>query len=109
MPSLASSLETAPVPLARARRRFALAPARAPHALTTGLLGFGNVGQAVARLVSDARLNRHDWRFRIGAALVRDATRNRHAPSPALVTTDASAFLQGRYDVVIEALGAVEP
>lgn len=48
-------------------------------------------------------------RFQVEQALVRDVTLPRRCQKPARLTTNQSAFLRGHYDVVIEALGSVEP
>jgi homoserine dehydrogenase len=86
-----------------------------PTATTTrtvrvGILGLGNVGQAVARLAPKADgLATSAIRFRVLSALVRDVDRPRACLRPPCVTNDADAFLREDYDVVIEALGPVEP
>lgn len=78
--------------------------------IRVGLLGLGNVGQAVARLAADrAAVAPAGLRFRIEHALVRDLARHRHCPRPARLTDSTAAFLRSRYDVVIESLGRVEP
>ncbi|HUQ88146.1 MAG TPA: homoserine dehydrogenase [Vicinamibacterales bacterium] len=75
-----------------------------------GLLGLGQVGQAVARLAADrAATAQAGIRFHVEQALVRDLAKPRSCPSPGRVTNDASNFVRGHYDVVIEALDAVEP
>ena len=75
-----------------------------------GLLGLGNVGQAVARLAADRSATAHaGLRFQIEQAFVRDVTKDRACPKPARVTPNATAFLRGHYDVVIEALDTIEP
>lgn len=75
-----------------------------------GLLGLGQVGQAVARLASDRAAVAHAGiRFHIEQALVRDAEKARRCPKPGRITTDPTAFLRGKYDVVVDALDAVEP
>lgn len=75
-----------------------------------GLLGLGRVGQAVARLGPQAaRLRQAGYRVRIAGALVRDIDKPRRCLTPSRLTTNPSAFLRGHYDVVVEALGAVEP
>lgn len=75
-----------------------------------GLLGLGNVGQAVARLSADrGAAERAGVRFKVEQALVRDVARSRNCPRPDRLTSNPSAFLRGHYDVVIEALGTVEP
>ena len=96
----------------------ASAPATDVHPVDTttartirvGIIGLGQVGQAVARLAPEAeRLKSSGLRFRVLGALVRDIDRPRRCPKPARLTTNPAAFLRGNYDVVIEALGAVEP
>jgi homoserine dehydrogenase len=75
-----------------------------------GLLGLGNVGQAVARLAADRGCaERAGVRFKVEQALVRDVGKSRHCPKPDRLTSNPSAFLRGHFDVVIEALGTVEP
>src|SRR5688572_29696956 len=84
--------------------------AAAARTVRIGLLGLGQVGQAVARLAQgNSRLEDAGLRFRVTGALVRDITRLRRAPTPPRLTADPAAFLRGQYDVVIEALGAIEP
>jgi homoserine dehydrogenase len=74
-----------------------------------GIAGLGQVGQAVARLAPSAtRLRDVGLRVRIVSALVRDVDKPRRCARPRL-TSNPSAFLRGHYDVVIEALGAIEP
>ncbi len=99
---------TAPVPAPVTELR--------PVATTTartiriGIIGLGQVGQAVARLAPEAeRLKASGLRFRVLGALVRDIDRPRRCPKPSRLTTNPAAFLRGNYDVVIEALGVVEP
>jgi homoserine dehydrogenase len=107
--SSASSIDLAPAASASARPFQPSRPSRASagKTVTIGLLGFGNVGQAVAQLAENDRLLHRGWRLRIGGALVRDVTRPRRAH--AAVTADVAAFLRGRYDVVIDALAGEEP
>jgi homoserine dehydrogenase len=86
------------------------AAATATRTIRIGILGLGNVGQAVARLAADRTATAQaGLRFRVEQVLVRDIARTRHCPTPAKVTSDPSAFLSGSYDVVIEALDTVEP
>jgi homoserine dehydrogenase len=74
------------------------------------VLGLGQVGQAVARLAADRTATASAGiRFRLEQALVADVTKPRRCPRPARLTSNASAFLRGQYDVVVEALGQVEP
>ena len=105
MPS-ARSIDSVLSPCAAAERPRASA-AVSSRTITVGLMGFGNVGQAVARLAGSDRLTHRGWRFRVGAALVRDVTRHRREVGA--LTADISNFLRGRYDVVIDALPDVEP
>lgn len=85
-------------------------PQHAVRTIRIGLLGLGQVGQAVARLASDRGATAPaGLRFQLEQALVRDSAKARQCPRPGRVTTDPSAFLRGTYDVVVEALGAVEP
>ena len=75
-----------------------------------GILGLGQVGQAVARLAADRAAVAHaGLRFQVEQALVRDVGKVRGCPKPGRLTDNATAFLRGNYDVVIEALDAVEP
>jgi len=75
-----------------------------------GVLGLGNVGQAVARLAGDRSATAQaGFRFQIEQALVRDVTKPRRCSKPARLTSNPSAFLRGHYDVVIDALDRVEP
>lgn len=77
-----------------------------------GLLGLGNVGQAVARLIEQSRSTflERGVKLVVAAAFVRDANRRRgFVPPGARVTGDPLEFFGGAYDVVIEALGGVEP
>jgi homoserine dehydrogenase len=87
-------------------------PATSPAVRTIriGILGLGQVGQAVARLAADRAATAHaGLRFHVEQALVRDVDKVRRCPKPGRITSNSSVFLRGQYDVVIEALGAVEP
>jgi homoserine dehydrogenase len=86
------------------------APAAAIRTIRIGILGLGNVGQAVARLAADRGATAHaGLRFSVEQALVRDVQKRRDCPRPPRLTANASAFLRGHYDVVVEALDAIEP
>jgi homoserine dehydrogenase len=75
-----------------------------------GLLGLGQVGQAVARLAADRRALAHaGLRFQVAQALVRDVDKVRNCPKPDRLTANPESFLRGNYDVVIDALDAAEP
>lgn len=84
-------------------------PAKSLRIIRIGILGLGHVGQAVARLAADRSATvRAGLRFQVKHALVRDVTRPRHCPAPPL-TSNVDAFLRAHYDVVVEALDAIEP
>ena len=75
-----------------------------------GLLGFGGVGQAVARAVetSRGRMAEAGVNLHCVVALVRDDTRPREASSVPL-TSDVDAWHRQCVDVVVEVLGGIEP
>lgn len=82
------------------------------RSVRVGLLGLGAVGAAVARAAREARpvLDARGIRLRIEAALVRDDRRPRaESGSVPLITSSASRFFSGSYDVIVEVLGGVEP
>src|SRR5262245_8086507 len=82
----------------------------AVRTIRIGVLGLGQVGQALARLAADPAATAHaGLRFRVEQALVRDVDKARRCPKPARITSNQSAFLRGQYDVVIDALDAIEP
>jgi len=86
------------------------APGGAIKTIRIGILGLGQVGQAVARLAADRGATAQaGLRFHVEQALVRDLAKPRRCPTPARITTDPLAFLRGNYDVVVEALAQVEP
>jgi homoserine dehydrogenase len=85
-------------------------PRASVRTIKIGLLGLGQVGQAVARLAADRAATEHaGLRFQVEQVLVRDVSKARRCPKPGRITSNPSAFLRGHYDVVIEALDAVEP
>lgn len=82
------------------------------HTIRVGVLGLGRVGQAFARLCATHpdKLRRRGFDVRVTRALVRDGRKDRgDIGRRTLVVDDRSAFLDARYDVVVEALGGVEP
>ena len=82
----------------------------APRTLTSiriGLLGLGQVGSAVARLVAAPPRGRCA-EAEITAALVRDPLRPRET-SGIRVTADAEAVFATQPSVIVEALGGLEP
>jgi homoserine dehydrogenase len=78
--------------------------------IRVGLFGFGVVGQAVARVATQAsgRLADAGVLVKCVGALVRDVHRPRVAPDLPLFD-DAEAFPFGDCDVIVEALGGAEP
>jgi homoserine dehydrogenase len=86
-------------------------PSRGVRVIRVGLLGLGQVGQAVADMAagSASRLRDRGLAVSIECALVRDASKPRRGQKPARVTTNVEAFLRGRYDAVIDALPGREP
>ena len=75
-----------------------------------GLLGFGVVGQAVARTATQAsdRLAEAGVLIKCVAALVRDPHKPRVAPD-LLTVSDPNDFPFHQCDVIVEALGGLEP
>jgi homoserine dehydrogenase len=78
-----------------------------PTAIRVGLLVFGQVGSAVARLSAARPRSRHAD-IEIAAALVRDPLRPR-ARQGITVTTDPEEVFATRPSVIVEALGGLEP
>lgn len=82
---------------------------RSVRTIRVGILGVGQVGQAVARLAADRGATAHAGiRFQVEQGLVRDVDKLRRCPETRL-TSNHATFLRGHYDVVIEALDKVEP
>jgi homoserine dehydrogenase len=84
------------------------------HVVRIGLLGCGNVGAAVARLVHDHGDDialRTGCRLQITRVAVRDVGRDRDVPlSPEVFTTDGVSIVNDPdIDIVCELLGGVEP
>lgn len=83
-----------------------------PATYRIGLLGLGNVGSAFARLAHDASASLATRGFAplVSVALVRSLSRPRgRQPLPAYLTDDRNAFFSEPIDVIVEALGGVEP
>lgn len=80
------------------------APARP---ITIALLGFGQIGSAVARRAHEDRASLHP--LRVVGALVREAAAARRGSAPIELTTDARGLFARRPDVVVEVLGGIEP
>jgi len=81
--------------------------------LRVALLGAGNVGSEVARLLTESA---GDLEARIGAPLelvavaVRDMSKARPGIDPAIIVDDADAVVsRGDIDIVVEVLGGIEP
>ncbi|GAB11518.1 homoserine dehydrogenase [Gordonia araii NBRC 100433] len=85
---------------------------RAPRELGVAVLGLGNVGAEVVRIINE---NADDLRERIGASLVvrgiavRDTGRERGVPAELLTDDPASLVRRDDVDIVIEVLGGIEP
>lgn len=87
-------------------------PACTPAICRIGLLGFGNIGSAFARLSRDAaaQLSARGLAPVIATALVRDTSRHRpDAPLAGRITDTPDRFFSEPVDVIVEALGGVEP
>jgi homoserine dehydrogenase len=83
-----------------------------PATCRIGLLGLGNVGSAFARQARDAasHLAARGFAPLIATALVRNASRPRAASALVTgLTNDIEAFFAEPVDIVVEALGGVEP
>lgn len=83
-------------------------------AVRVGILGCGNVGGALARLIldhADIIEARAGVQIEVGAIAVRDVARDREVGLPAsLFTTDAASVVEDRdIDVVVEVIGGIEP
>src|SRR5512140_1580137 len=88
---------------AAVRDAFHCAPAPA-HPIGIALLGLGQVGTAVARLIHDGHTP-----ARLTTALVRDVARARPHCGPVDLTRDIDRVFASRPDVIVEVLGGIEP
>ena len=97
---------------AAAAAAVVLDPGCTPATCRIGLLGLGNVGSAFARLTRDAapRLSARGFAPTVSTALVRTTCQPRAASAfTASITADIDAFFAEPVDVIVEALGGVEP
>lgn len=89
------------------------APVSGVRPLRIGLAGCGVVGGALVSLVGKQAhriLREHGLAPGFSGVLVRDPTRSRPVDlSRSSVTSDATEFLEEDYDIVVEAIGGVEP
>ena len=85
----------------------------APAPVRIALAGCGAVGSALLRELANRReslAERHGIRVELARVLVRDVTRPRDAEfDRTLLTADVGEFLDTDADVVIEAIGGIEP
>jgi homoserine dehydrogenase len=81
--------------------------------IRVAMAGCGVVGGAFVRLLeksASAIAEQHGIRFEIGRVLVRDTQRNRGLSLDAgLFTDDVGLFLRSEADIVIEAIGGLDP
>jgi homoserine dehydrogenase len=86
---------------------------RAPARVRVALAGCGAVGSALLRELVTRRSSleeRHGVRVELTRVLVRDVTRHRDAEfDRSLLTADVGDFLATDADVVIEAIGGIDP
>ena len=92
----------------------ASADSASPHApVRVGVLGCGNVGAALVRLLSDrsaAIAERTGVALQVVGIAVRDASKTRSDINPNLFTADAAALISSaNVDVVVELMGGIEP
>jgi homoserine dehydrogenase len=80
--------------------------------VTIALLGCGNVGSAVARLLREPRVSSSHSRrvaLQLVRVLVRDSAKLRDGVHASLLTCDFDDVLRDRPDVIIETLGGRDP
>ena len=95
------------------RETDAMAPT-ADERVRVGILGCGNVGGALVRLIHDnaeVLQARAGVRIEVAKVVVRDLGRDRELPLPSdAFTTDAAAVVRDPdIDVVVEVMGGIEP
>ncbi|MDX6580040.1 MAG: homoserine dehydrogenase, partial [Gaiellales bacterium] len=83
-----------------------------PTPIKVGLLGFGTVGSAVHRLLTESseaieRVTGHP--VEVAAALVRDPSRHPDAPAGLLTTDFARLRDDAEISVVAEVMGGIDP
>lgn len=76
------------------------------HPITIALLGFGEIGSAVARCAERDRAS-SPWPIHVAGALVRDIERPRAIDVN--LTRDVDRLFAARPDVIVEVLGGTEP
>jgi homoserine dehydrogenase len=95
------------------RRPHASAPTRRPRTVRVALAGCGTVGAALVSLVRQQRElfeHRHGVRFELAKVLVRDVDKARGVSLPRqLLTSSIDEFLLADADLLIEAIGGIEP
>src|SRR6266700_2627575 len=82
--------------------------------MRVGLLGCGNVGAAVARMLLEHAEDiqaRSGARIEVARVAVRDLSKPREVPVPSGAFTDDAAGVAGDpdVDVVVEVIGGIEP
>lgn len=98
---------------ARTRVDYIPLTSPAPRTIRVALAGCGVVGGSFARLLQESTATlaaRHGVRVEIATVLVRDITRDRNVNiAPSIFTDDLETFLSVPVDVVVEAIGGLDP
>jgi homoserine dehydrogenase len=97
--------------LPRAFDHHVLMPSAASRTINVALLGCGVIGREIARYLLEQRhaiAARTGFDLRLQRILVRDRSRDRGI-DPALLTDDFDDCMSNDVDIVIEALGGLEP
>jgi homoserine dehydrogenase len=93
--------------------RISRVPQRRIRTIRVALAGCGTVGGELVRILAhgaDEIRARHGIRFELVSVLVKHADRPRPGELPrARLTTDVDAFLRAEADVVVEAIGGIDP